>query len=238
MEYLESLQIALFDVQAIEERTRTQTACPEWFQLRKGRVTASLNNKIFSIKTSRGFTSLAAKLVQGDTPNEFSQRKMDFGKFHEPIAIEHYEKFMAANNHHVQVEPSGLILDHVNYIFGATPDGKITDPSEDFPFGILEVKCSEEYKNNDPADIVYLSKNPCIVHDDGVFKLSSDHSYFAQIQMQLALSTQSWCDFVLYTNKGLVIDRVRYDPNYWEIIRGKLLEFYFKFLLPELVKEQ
>ena len=103
----------------------------------------------------------------------------------------------------------------------------------------MEVKCSEEYRNNDPADIVYLSKNPCLKVDDaGVLRLRTDHSYFAQIQMQLALSTQSWCDFVLYTNKGLVIDRVRYDPVCWGIIRGKLLYFYFNFLLPELVHEE
>ena len=52
--------------------------------------------------------------------------------------------------------------------------------------------------------------------------------------MQLALTTQSWCDFVLYTNKGIVIDRVRYNEQYWFKLRDKLLNFYFNFLLEEL----
>ena len=55
--------------------------------------------------------------------------------------------------------------------------------------------------------------------------------------MQLALTTQSWCDFVLYTNKGIVIDRVRYNEQYWFKLQDKLLNFYFNFLLDELYEK-
>ena len=51
--------------------------------------------------------------------------------------------------------------------------------------------------------------------------------------MQLALTTQTWCDFILYTNKGLIIDRVKYDEEHWFELREKLHKFYFDFLLNE-----
>ena len=78
--------------------------------------------------------------------------------------------------------------------------------------------------------------------------------------MQLALTTQIWCDFVLYTNKGtvdssaswvnvsrcefkssykgIVIDRVRYNEQYSFKLRDKLLNFYFYFLLDELYEKK
>ena len=61
------------------------------------------------------------------------------------------------------------------------------------------------------------------------------HSYYDQVQMQLALTTQSWCDFIFYTNKGMVIDRIRYDESHWVALREKLLKFYFDFLLDEYI---
>ena len=33
--------------------------------------------------------------------------------------------------------------------------------------------------------------------------------------MELALTCQSFCDFVFYTNKGMVIDRVEFDESAW-----------------------
>ena len=44
--------------------------------------------------------------------------------------------------------------------------------------------------------------------------------------MQLALTTQTWCDFVFYASKELVIDRVFYDKEHW----GKLQKSIMKLL--------
>ena len=57
------------------------------------------------------------------------------------------------------MEPCGLVIDEQNYVLGASPDGKV---SLNDSYGILEVKCSEEYKNVDQKDVCFISKNPCI----------------------------------------------------------------------------
>ncbi|XP_065656656.1 uncharacterized protein LOC101240241 isoform X7 [Hydra vulgaris] len=85
--------------------------------------------------------------------NNIAQRKMNHGKFYKPIAISNYEKYLLSENHVVIIELCGLAIDKNNFILGATPDGKVQ------VFGIIEVKCNEEYKNVDPKDICFMSKN-------------------------------------------------------------------------------
>ena len=49
-----------------------------------------------------------------------------------------------------------------------------------------------------------------------------NHSYYDQVQMQLALTTACWCDIIRYTNKGMAIDRIRYAGNHWFALQEKL----------------
>ena len=67
---------------------------------------------------------------------------------------------MISKQHHIQVENIGLLIDYENYILGITPDGRVVDPTEISPYGIIEIKCSEEYDNNDPLDICYIQCLP------------------------------------------------------------------------------
>jgi len=122
-------------------------------------------------------------------------------------------------------------------MLGASPDGKT---QVDGLFGIIEVKCSEEYKDVDPKNICFISKNSCLVYDEGLDKvlLNRKHSYYDQIQMQLALTCQTWCDFILYTNKGIVIDRIPFDEVVWSESCDRILSFYFNHMLDKLLVKQ
>ena len=222
--------ITKVDVNAIQQRTTMQVDETEWFEQRKTRLTASINNKLKHPKTERGLKTLAKNIVYSKTiTNKTLQYKLNFGRYHEPIALAQYERYKKSKNHSVQIEKVGLVIDYANYVLGASPDAKIIDTSEANPYGIIEIKCSEEYKENDPRDICFISKNPCIELIENQICLKKTHSYYDQVQMQLALTTQSWCDFVLYTNKGLVIDRILYDEKHWYDLREKLLNFYLTF---------
>lgn len=163
--------------------------------------------------------------------------KMRYGKFFEPIAIQAYEKFMHLSGWKISVDQCGLVIDSQNFVLGATPDGKVFDGAS---FGILEVKCSEHYKDIDPKDVCSISKEPCIVYnsESNTIHINKNHTYYNQVQMQLALTCQTWCDFVFYTSKGMVIDRVQFDAVYWEKLQSSILSFYFKYVLPEIVSKE
>ena len=93
-------------------------------------------------------------------------------------------------------------------MLAATPDGRVIDPEEkDNPFGILEVKCPEEYKDYDPADSAIVVKEFCLILDDQRKpRINCNHGYFDQVQLQIGLTEAPWCDFIVYTLKGMVID--------------------------------
>ena len=66
--------------------------------------------------------------------------------------------------------------------------------------------------------------------------LKWDHSYFAQIQDQMAIGERPWCNFVVYTTQGLSVHRVLFDSDYWEnILLSKLVSFYDNCIAPEIV---
>ena len=205
LKLLESLKIDKGVVNSIENQTKEQANCPEWFKQRKHRFTASICNKLSSAKTNRGLSTLAHNIVfeRFNKRNNTLERKMDHGKFYVPIAISNYEKYFKSNGYDIKVEPCGLVIDEQNYVLGATLDGKV---SFNDSYGILEVKRSEEYKNVDLEDVCFISKNPCIRYCKNPKKITilKTHSCYDQIQMQLALTCQTFCDFVFYTNKGIL----------------------------------
>ena len=53
----------------------------------------------------------------------------------------------------------GLVIDHKDYVLAATPDGKVIDLNAENIYGILKVKCSEEYRDVDPKDVCLLRRN-------------------------------------------------------------------------------
>ena len=50
----------------------------------------------------------------------------------------------------------------------------------------------------------------------------------------LAITKRSWCDFVIWTPKGISIERVNADKAFWEAVKVKLERFYLSAVLPEL----
>ena len=192
------------EVISIESSNGNQANDPEWFKHRKNRFTASLCNSLGSNgpKISKSFKILMHNIIHGNEKqksNKIIQFKLSYGRYHKPNAIKYDESYKKLKGHKTVVEQCGIVINSENFILGATPDGKVVFDGE---FGIIEVKCSEKYSNVDPKDISFISKNFCLVFDDvtGKIHINKNHTYYDQIQMQLALTTQAWCDLVFYTS--------------------------------------
>ena len=63
LKLLESLKIDNETVNFIENKTKEQANCLEWFKQRKNRLTASICNKLNSVETNRGLSTLAHNIV-------------------------------------------------------------------------------------------------------------------------------------------------------------------------------
>lgn len=50
------------------------------------------------------------------------------------------------------------------------------------------------------------------------------------------MGSPPWCDFIVYTKKGLIVERIRFDSEFWNNqLIPKLEEFYTICFVPELV---
>ena len=66
--------------------------------------------------------------------------------------------------------------------------------------------------------------------------LKKDHEYYTQIQMDMGICGAQYCDFVVYTFKGLIISGMAYDHERLVSVMKKINICYRKYMLPELMK--
>ena len=96
------------------------------------------------------------------------------------------------------------------------------------------MKCPYSRRNRTPAEACADSKFFCTL-ESGQVKLRQSSNYFCQVQGPMAIGERLWCDFVVYTPKGISIERITFDPKYWNNVLTKLTEFYDNCLAPEIV---
>lgn len=111
--------------------TRQQSNCPEWFELRFGRITASLLYETARSKTFSG--SLKEKILGANPPIE--TEAINRGKKLESEVIK-----IVSEIKNININKCGLFLNKNYPIFGASPDG-ISD------YYVIEVKCPYKEKS-------------------------------------------------------------------------------------------
>lgn len=60
--------------------------------------------------------------------------------------------------------------------------------------------------------------------------------FFLSGARTIAISKKKCCLFVLWTPKGIKIEKINRDDSFWESkMKKKLTDFYFNCLLPEII---
>ena len=123
---------------------------------------------------------------------------------------------------------------------GASPDGCVYDPSVDEPYGFLEVKCPHSHRDKTPFEACSNATFCCSVQKRGdvdVPILKLNHPYYAQVLGQMAIGGRKWCDFVIFTLRGISVERIYFDPVYWQTnLLPKLQDFWHKCVAPEIIQ--
>ena len=90
------------------------------------------------------------------------------------------------------------------------------------------MKCPYSVQNQTPVEACISPSFCCIVdNSSGCLDLKKGHSYYAQVQGQMGVGGRPWCDFVVYTKKGISIERISFNEAYWkDKLLPKLTEFY------------
>lgn len=115
---------------------------------------------------------------------------------------------------------------------GASPDGIVECLC--CGKGVCEIKCPFCYKDQQLKTAVD-QKNSCLVSVDGEMKLDTSHSYYYQVQAQIFICGVDYCDFVVYTDKDIHIERVFPNDVFWQNAKELATTFLKHAILPELV---
>ena len=117
--------------------------------------------------------------------------------------------------HNVSVRETGIVIQQLLYWLAASPDGLIADESATLIFGLIEIKCPFSKRNLHPQDML-KDKDFYVELRDRVPYLKARHSngYYSQIQMAMSLSQLKFCDFIVYSFKGMIIIRISFSTIY------------------------
>ena len=91
-------------------------------------------------------------------------------------------------------------------------------------------QCQRIYRDiSQNKKIFYIKK------DNGQLKLKKNHDYYYQIQGQLEMNGLNFCDFVVFREVDLYIERIYRSKSFWkEKMFEKLKNFFFLSYLSEL----
>ncbi|XP_037531175.1 uncharacterized protein LOC119421601 isoform X2 [Nematolebias whitei] len=211
--HMMSLETTLEMSHKIESSTREQSFCPEWHQLRKCRVTSTRFREVCHTRGDSSSENLAKRLLRPCSQTADMRRGLTL----EPTAIEEYCRVREVNHY-----PCGFLIHPDAPWMGSSPDGIIYDPEEQQVFGLLEIKC--------PNVTSYVDCSYIMIRD-GRQTLKRTHPYYWQIQGQMLISGCDWCDFVIYTENDMFIERVPRDMQVLQTIKQKVDHFFFYFYL-------
>ena len=165
--------------------------------------------------------------------NNFKSKATGWGKTNEPVARQKYIELNAKDHKKLSVVETGLLVSCENPIFGASPDGIVS--CECHESGRLEIKCPWTHRDKSVIDYAKLEES-CLEVIDNVMALKKSHSCYYQVQMQLAVTRYSWCDFFLCTTKDSFQQKIYFDKTFWSVNKRKLEMFYSKIVVKELLR--
>ena len=141
---------------------------------------------------------------------------------------------MSASHEDLNVNSCGFYVSTDHPFLGALPDA-LTE-CECCGRGVVEVKCPLCGQESSFAKAARGNRSFCLQEcNDGKFKLKHQHDYYYQCQLQIFVTGHSFCDFVVWTEKELHIERLTLDET---LITSALptAKKFFKFcILPELL---
>ena len=237
-EFKKSLQISEQKIREIEQATRDQSQSPLWHSVRRYRITAS---QFGAIRRRLPTTSPHSLVLQIITPRNFSNPSTEWGKQHEEVALKLYcEEQHRCGHTDLFYSKSGFVISSSHPFLGASPDAVVFDPLSEKQFGLAEVKCPYSCRNITTIEAAEESTFCSSLIEDSAGKqnlqLKRTHPYYSQVQGQMAITERSWCDFIIYTEKNISIERIPFDEAFWLTqLLPKLIDFYDNCLAPEVV---
>ncbi|XP_044744754.1 uncharacterized protein LOC123306700 [Coccinella septempunctata] len=163
------------------------SGCENWKTYRKYRLTGSRCYSIFTYSK----LDWPNKSLNHFNPKGFTNKFVQHGVIHEREARECYKSKLG----YCVVETGFLICNRYPWL-GFSPDGVIFEEGK--PFRLLEIKCPFVGRTKSAAE--FFGECDYLELAASGLKLKQNHSYYAQVQLGMALLNLRSCDLVLYSS--------------------------------------
>lgn len=220
----------------IEEKTRSQSSSSHWFDVRARRITASKCGRIIC-QQQRTDALLLDVLYSKRMNPDLLPHPIKWGIENESNARDAYITYMKENGHaNLETRPIGFVIHLSQGWLGASPDAFVIDTAFIQPNGIAEFKCPFSKKDESVHNACSDQHFYCTMVD-GKLHLKRDHPYYHQVQLQLyvCMDMCDWCDFCVYTLKGVAIERIFLDTEWCDKYILELESYFDAYMLPEIV---
>lgn len=215
------------EIMKIEKATRGQHKNVNWFNMRKGLLTASRFKEVIHC---RDIHNTAKNLFKDSSlQEECLPQAIRFGRNNEAKARNMFHRNHKYEHKKVAMLEPGLIIKSTNCFLAASPDGLVKcTKCGDF---LIEVKCFFKYKTFHPRNALLMS-NVCKKNDDDELEVDKSHKYYYQIQGQMLCTGIHRCKLIAYTNKGIEAIDVDFDKTFCEVNEAKLSVFFNEAIYP------
>lgn len=202
--------------EALEKQTRQQSTNNIWHCVRSHRLTSSSFKRVYSRKAD--YEQLATSMLRKKTLQTSAMKR---GLELEPVAAAQYTG-VTGN----QVYMCGFVVNPNTRHLGTSPDRKVLQRGCDKSYGLLEIKCPDQYSY---TGCKYLQK-----HSGDTYRLKRNHEYYYQVIGQMGITGMPWCDFFVKCDNDYHLERIQFDAEMWGEIKSKLDWFFFEHFLPAL----
>ena len=217
LNFIDGLRVSQAQSCLYEEETREQSDTQKWHDLRAQRLSSSKFKDVCARRA--GFESLAARQLK---------KTVQTAAMRHGINTEEEAASAYADSGDCNVFPAGIVINPSCPHLATSPDRRVYDPSENNPWGLLEIKCPLK---DSISELPYLK---CV---NGIYKLKKTHSFYYQIMGQMLLTGCEWVDLYVYCKSDFHCERVRFDAEFCTEMKMKLDHFYFEYLLPKLLRQ-
>ncbi|KAK6178307.1 hypothetical protein SNE40_013107 [Patella caerulea] len=158
-----------------------------------------------------------------------------YGLIHEKDAASDYLKEKQKTHIGCNLIEKGLIFSNEGWF--ATSVDRIFSCSCCKDKIIVEIKCPKTTENKQTSDFIN-SINYLKPDENGQAHLIPSHTYYTQIQSQMAITKIHKADFVVWSSNGIISNTMSFDKDFWNDVYDKAKSFYTTIIVPKLMSNE
>ncbi len=236
------------EIESVSKSTVKQWKSKEWYKHKVGFITGSIAQQSLNMQNSldkgleRKVSSLVKKITcqracsSNQTVDENPQNPRDWGLKHEDSARLSYYKVECKKHHKLSLISKGFLPSRKKPFVGVSVDNIRTCSCEDnCPDVVVEYKCPWKHRHIQPKE-AFVSPEIGGEINGNKFTLKSGSRYYMQIQLEMFVTELHSCDFVVWTERGILSVSITYDETFMENALAQLERFWMCHVLPVMAK--